>query len=138
MAKILVPPEVLLAVSDQFDRASDQLEANKNTLNQQIQMLVSCWDGTTCSRFYYDFQQAYRDMKLTIEHMQVTSQELKRIAYKFLQVDNEQGHADSRCAAPQIMSPGGMSEAHYGKAMEGKSFGDQLKDLGDEAKAYQP
>lgn len=52
MSKILVPPEVLLAVSDQFDRASDQLEANKNTLNQQIQMLASCWDGTTCSRFY--------------------------------------------------------------------------------------
>ncbi|PJN50294.1 hypothetical protein PAEVO_53380 [Paenibacillus sp. GM2FR] len=42
MSKILVPPEVLLAVSDQFDRSSDQLEANKNTLNQRIQMLASC------------------------------------------------------------------------------------------------
>jgi WXG100 family type VII secretion target len=136
MSKILVPPEVLLAVSDQFDRASDQLEANKNTLNQQIQMLASCWDGTTCSRFYYDFQQAYRDMKLTIEHMQVTSQELKRIAYKFMQVDNEQGQLDPRCAAPQILNPAGTSNVHYGKAIEVKSFGDQLKDLGDEAKDF--
>ncbi|MBT2765373.1 WXG100 family type VII secretion target [Paenibacillus sp. ISL-20] len=136
MSKILVPPEVLLAVSDQFDRASDQLEANKNTLNQQIQMLASCWDGTTCSRFYYDFQQAYRDMKLTIEHMQVTSLELKRIAYKFMQVDNEQGQLDPRCTAPQILNPAGTSNVHYGKAIEVKSFGDQLKDLGDEAKDF--
>ncbi|MGY5341819.1 WXG100 family type VII secretion target [Paenibacillus glucanolyticus] len=136
MTKILVPPEVLLAVSDQFDRASDQLETNKNTLNQQIQMLVSCWDGTTCSRFYYDFQQAYRDMKLTIEHMQVTSQELKRIAYRFMQVDNEADHTDPRCLAPQLVFPDGMSEVHSGKGMEEKSFGDQLKDLGDEAKAF--
>lgn len=136
MSKILVPPEVLLAVSDQFDRASDQLEANKNTLNQQIQMLASCWDGTTCSRFYYDFQQAYRDMKLTIEHMQVTSQELKRIAYKFMQVDNEQGNLDPRCASPQIPNAGGMSNVHYGEAMEVKTFGNQLKDLGNEAKAF--
>ncbi|GIO98524.1 hypothetical protein J14TS5_36100 [Paenibacillus lautus] len=136
MSKILVPPEVLLAVSDQFDRASDQLEASKNTLNQQIQMLASCWDGTTCSRFYYEFQQAYRDMKLTIEHMQVTSQELKRIAYKFMQVDNEQGQLDPRCAAPQILNPAGMTNVHYGKAIEVKSFGDQLKDLGDEAKDF--
>lgn len=136
MSKILVPPEVLLAVSDQFDRASDQLEANKNTLNQQIQMLASCWDGTTCSRFYYEFQQAYRDMKLTIEHMQVTSQELKRIAYKFMQVDNEQGQLDPRCSAPQILNPAGMSNVYYGKAIEVKSFGDQLKDLGHEAKDF--
>lgn len=136
MSKILVPPEVLLAVSDQFDRASDQLEANKNTLNQQIQMLASCWDGTTCSRFYYDFQQAYRDMKLTIEHIQVTSQELKRIAYKFMQVDNEQGNLDPRCASPQIANAGGMSNVHYGEAMEVKTFGNQLKDLGNEAKAF--
>ncbi|EGG36270.1 WXG100 family type VII secretion target [Paenibacillus sp. HGF5] len=136
MSKILVPPEVLLAVSDQFDRASDQLEANKNTLNQQIQMLASCWDGTTCSRFYYDFQQAYRDMKLTIEHMQVTSQELKRIAYKFMQVDNEQGNLDPRCASPQIANAGGMSNVHYSEAMEVKTFGNQLKDLGNEAKAF--
>ncbi|MBX4150613.1 WXG100 family type VII secretion target [Paenibacillus lautus] len=123
-------------MSDQFDRASDQLEANKNTLNQQIQMLTSCWDGTTCSRFYYEFEQAYRDMKLTIEHMQLTSQELKRIAYKFMQVDNEQGQLDPRCAAPQILNPAGTSNVHYGKAIEVKSFGDQLKDLGDEAKDF--
>ncbi|ANY72797.1 hypothetical protein BBD41_09475 [Paenibacillus ihbetae] len=55
MSKILVPPEVLLAVSEQFNRASNQLEANSNTPNQHIQMLASCWDGTTCSRFYYEF-----------------------------------------------------------------------------------
>ncbi|WP_054400890.1 WXG100 family type VII secretion target [Paenibacillus solani] len=136
MSKILVPPEVLLAVSDQFDKASEQLEANQSMLNQQIQMLASCWDGTTCSRFYYDFQKAYRDMKLTIEHMQVTSQELKRIAYKFMQVDNEQGNLDPRCAAPQITNFGGMSEVHVGKAIEMNSLGDQVRELGEKAKPF--
>lgn len=75
-------------------------------------------------------------MKLTIEHMQVTSQELKRIAYKFMQVDNEQGNLDPRCASPQIANAGGMSNVHYSEAMEVKTFGNQLKDLGNEAKAF--
>ncbi|MFC7677602.1 hypothetical protein ACFQV5_01565 [Paenibacillus sp. GCM10028914] len=39
-------------------------------------------------------------MKLTINHLQVTSQELKNIAYRFMQVDNEDGGLDPRCAAP--------------------------------------
>lgn len=136
MSKILVPPEVLLSVSEQFNRASNQLEANSNTLNQHIQMLASCWDGTTCSRFYYDFQQAYRDMKLTIEHMQVTSQELKKIAYKFMQVDNEQGNLDPRCASPQTLNSLGMSNVHYEKAIKEKSFGDHVNELGMEFKAF--
>ncbi|GIO91380.1 hypothetical protein J31TS3_26070 [Paenibacillus lactis] len=136
MSKILVPPEVLLSVSEQFNRASNQLEANSNTLNQHIQMLASCWDGTTCSRFYYDFQQAYRDMKLTIEHMQVTSQELKKIAYKFMQVDNEQGNLDPRCASPQTLNSLGMSNDHYEKAIKEKSFGDHVNELGMEFKAF--
>lgn len=136
MSKILVPPEVLLSVSEQFNRASNQLEANSNMLNQHIQMLASCWDGTTCSRFYYDFQQAYRDMKLTIEHMQVTSQELKKIAYKFMQVDNEQGNLDPRCASPQTLNSLGMSNVHYEKAIKEKSFGDHVNELGMEFKAF--
>ncbi|EHB62722.1 WXG100 family type VII secretion target [Paenibacillus lactis] len=136
MSKILVPPEVLLSVSEQFNRASNQLEANSHTLNQHIQMLASCWDGTTCSRFYYDFQQAYRDMKLTIEHMQVTSQELKKIAYKFMQVDNEQGNLDPRCASPQTLNSLGMSNVHYEKAIKEKSFGDHVNELGMEFKAF--
>lgn len=136
MSTILVPPEVLLSVSEQFNRASNQLEANSNTLNQHIQMLASCWDGTTCSRFYYDFQQAYRDMKLTIEHMQVTSQELKKIAYKFMQVDNEQGNLDPRCASPQTLNSLGMSNVHYEKAIKQKSFGDHVNELGMEMKAF--
>ncbi|CAM3416397.1 MULTISPECIES: hypothetical protein [Paenibacillus] len=45
MSKILVPPEVLLSVSEQFNRASNQLEANSNTLNRHIQMLAHVGTG---------------------------------------------------------------------------------------------
>ncbi|CAM3416393.1 MULTISPECIES: polymorphic toxin type 28 domain-containing protein [Paenibacillus] len=75
-------------------------------------------------------------MKLTIEHMQVTSQELKKIAYKFMQVDNEQGNLDPRCASPQTLNSLGMSNVHYEKAIKEKSFGDHVNELGMEFKAF--
>lgn len=100
MSRILVPPNVLLAVADQFDRASNHLEASKDSLNNQISMLMVLWDGTTRQRFFEDFQRTREEMKLTINHLQVTSQELKNIAYRFMQVDNEDGGLDPRCAAP--------------------------------------
>ena len=100
MSRILVPPNVLLAVADQFDRASNHLEAAKDSLNNQISMLMLLWDGTTRQRFFENFQRTREEMKLTIGHMQVTSQELKNIAYRFMQVDGEHGELDPKCSVP--------------------------------------
>ncbi|MGM1050190.1 MAG: WXG100 family type VII secretion target [Bacillota bacterium] len=124
MSKILVPPTVLLAVSDQFARASDHLEMTKNTLNTQISMMMFTWDGTTRQRFFADFQRARSEMKLTIEHMRVISQELKDIAYKFLAVDSETGELDPRCMAPVIPASGS------GVVDDGpKTWGDHAEEL---------
>lgn len=122
MSRILVPPNVLLAVADQFDRASNQLEATKDSLNNQISMLMVLWDGTTRQRFFEDFQRTREEMKLTINHMQVTSQELKNIAYRFMQVDGENGGLDPRCAAP---IPNVDSRNRFEKSI------DSLKELGN-------
>lgn len=70
-------------------------------------MLMLLWDGTTQERFFANFQRAREEMKLTIEHMQFTSWELKNIAYRFMQVDGENGELDTRCAAPVEMGNAG-------------------------------
>lgn len=51
MNRILVPPEVLLKVGEQFGQAAGQLEAMIHTLNQNIHRLASAWEGTTRSHF---------------------------------------------------------------------------------------
>ncbi|MEK3731592.1 WXG100 family type VII secretion target [Paenibacillus sp. FSL M8-0334] len=87
MTRILVPPEVLLKVGEQFGQAAGQLESMIHTLNQSIHTLASGWEGTTRSRFYADFQRAHREMTQTTEHIQRTSLELKAIAQRFKAAD---------------------------------------------------
>ncbi|KKO51172.1 hypothetical protein [Paenibacillus sp. DMB20] len=58
MSKILVPPEVMLKVSDQFAGASEHLGMITSHLNTQITMMMLLWDGTTQRRFFDDFQEA--------------------------------------------------------------------------------
>ncbi|WP_052759516.1 WXG100 family type VII secretion target [Paenibacillus sp. DMB20] len=88
MSKILVPPEQLLRVANEFHTASMQLEWTLNLLNQQISTML-VWEGTTRQRFFEDFQRARSEMTLTVEHMQVISEELKKIAIKFKLLDEE-------------------------------------------------
>lgn len=87
MTRILVPPEVLLKVGEEFGQAAGQLESMIHTLNQSIHTLASGWEGTTRSRFYADFQKAHREMTQTTEHIQRTSLELKAIAQRFKAAD---------------------------------------------------
>ncbi|MGM1050426.1 MAG: WXG100 family type VII secretion target [Bacillota bacterium] len=88
MSKILVPPELLFRVANEFHTASIQLEWTINLLNQQISTML-VWDGTTRQRFFDDFQRARSEMTLTIEHMKVISEELKKIANKFIFIDDK-------------------------------------------------
>ncbi|SMF90179.1 Uncharacterized conserved protein YukE [Paenibacillus uliginis N3/975] len=88
MSKILVPPELLFRVANEFHTASIQLEWTINLLNQQISTML-VWDGTTRQRFFDDFQRARNEMTLTIEYMKVISEELKKIANKFILIDDK-------------------------------------------------
>jgi len=63
MPRILVPPEVLMRVSEEAARAAEELETTKNRLDQQITYMMSSWEGTTRSRFFEDFQRAHGELK---------------------------------------------------------------------------
>lgn len=113
MSRILATPEMLLHVAAQCSRAHEQLEAMIHMLNQNIHMLESAWEGTTRSRFYADFQQAYREMTLTTEHIHRTSLELRGIAQRFKSADERvqpiqvAGHVLG--AFPMMRGPAGHS-----------------------------
>ncbi|WP_228468789.1 WXG100 family type VII secretion target [Paenibacillus sp. JNUCC32] len=87
MPRILVPPEVLIRVSEEAARAAEELETTKNRLDQQITYMMSSWEGTTRSRFFEDFQRAHGEMNKTIEHLRIIGQELKAIAFRFISAD---------------------------------------------------
>ncbi|NMO94998.1 hypothetical protein [Paenibacillus lemnae] len=88
MTKILVPPEVLIQVSQQFHQASLQFEWTVNNLNHQMDTML-LWEGTTRQRFYADYDRARLDLKRVIELMESVSVELKGISIKFRLLDEE-------------------------------------------------
>lgn len=132
MPRILVPPEVLLIVSDQFSRASEQLETNQNTLNQQITMIMHSWDGTTKQRFFENFQRALSEMKLTVEHMLVVSQELKRIAFKFITADGMNKLGDPNGLTTLLGVPPNSCPAVYPEPESSKTALEQLEEQAEE------
>ncbi|WP_106769111.1 WXG100 family type VII secretion target [Paenibacillus faecalis] len=88
MSRILVLPQQLFRVADEFKNASIQLEWTINMLNRQIFSMMA-WEGTTRQRFFEDFQRAHREMTLTIELMKSISEELRNIAGRFILFDGE-------------------------------------------------
>lgn len=88
MSKIQVPPEVLIQVAEKFRLESIQMEWRVSSLNHHMDTMLM-WEGTTRQRFFEDFHKARSEMTKTIEHMRSISDELKRIAYKFILVDEE-------------------------------------------------
>lgn len=88
MSRILVPPEVLIRVSNEAARAAEELETIKSYLDQQIRGLMASWDGTASARFFVDFQRINFEMNKTIEQLRNISQELKSTAFRFIQADS--------------------------------------------------
>ncbi|WP_433938581.1 WXG100 family type VII secretion target [Paenibacillus lautus] len=115
MPRILVPPEVLIRVSEEAARAAEELETTKNRLDQQITYMMSSWEGTTRSRFFEDFQRAHGEMNKTIEHLRIIGQELKTIAFRFISADMRE----------DIMIAGAAASA----ANEPKTFWDHAGDF---------
>lgn len=88
MPKIQVPPELLIQVAEKFRLQSLQMEWMISSLDHQMNTMLM-WEGTTRQRFFEDFHRARSEMTLTIEYMNSISDELKRIAYRFILVDEE-------------------------------------------------
>ncbi|MGG3284378.1 WXG100 family type VII secretion target [Paenibacillus solani] len=88
MPKIQVPPELLIQVAEKFRLQSLQMGWRISSLDHQMNTMLM-WEGTTRQRFFEDFHKARSEMNLTIEYMNSISDELKRIAYRFILVDEE-------------------------------------------------
>ncbi|MFI2859277.1 pre-toxin TG domain-containing protein [Paenibacillus sp. JSM ZJ436] len=88
MSRILVPPEVLLQVAEQFERGAHHLERMNKALNHSLSQMSEEWEGMTRERFYGDFHRAAREINQTLELMQQVHLELKRTAIKFKTLDS--------------------------------------------------
>lgn len=91
MSTIKVTPEQLHHVSNQVDRARQQLEHIQDNLSRQIMFLQAVWLGVTQERFYGDFARSRPVLQKALESMLYTSKELKDIATRFEQADAEKG-----------------------------------------------
>lgn len=132
MPRILVPPEVLIRVSEEAARAAEELETTKNRLDQQITYMMSSWEGTTRSRFFEDFQHAHGEMKKTIEHLRIIGQELKGIAFRFISADMHEDLMIAAAAASGANEPKTFWD-HAGDFWQGlqtgaKSVANSVKD----------
>ncbi|WP_411553028.1 WXG100 family type VII secretion target [Paenibacillus lautus] len=132
MPRILVPPEVLIRVSEEAARAAEELETTKNRLDQQITYMMSSWEGTTRSRFFEDFQRAHGEMNKTIEHLRIIGQELKAIAFRFISADMREDLMIAASAAGAANEPKTFWD-HAGDFWQGlqtgaKSVANSVKD----------
>ncbi|MCM3134080.1 WXG100 family type VII secretion target [Paenibacillus polysaccharolyticus] len=90
MSTIKVTPEQLLHVSKQIEQGRRQLESIRSDLSARIGYIESQWEGATQERFFYDFQQSRPVLDRALESMVKSSQDLKAIAVRFQQADQEQ------------------------------------------------
>ncbi|MFS0870895.1 WXG100 family type VII secretion target [Paenibacillus xylanilyticus] len=82
--------EQVLHVSRQIEQGRQQLEDIRNDLTARIGFIQSQWTGATQVRFFYDFQQSRSVLDRALESMVKSSQDLRAIAERFQQVDQNQ------------------------------------------------
>ncbi|QDY86235.1 WXG100 family type VII secretion target [Paenibacillus polymyxa] len=89
MGRILVPPDKLMEVADQFLHGKHEMERMLNLLNGRIDFVQQGWSGATQERFFQEFQVSRQSMSVTLERLSTIAQELIFIAKNFTQVDGE-------------------------------------------------
>ncbi|ADO55614.1 alanyl-tRNA synthetase [Paenibacillus polymyxa SC2] len=89
MGRILVPPDKLMEVADQFLHGKHELERMLNHLSGRIDFVQQGWSGATQERFFQEFQVSRQSMSVTLERLSMVAQELIFISKSFTQVDGE-------------------------------------------------
>ncbi|QNV56345.1 hypothetical protein GMA19_01506 [Paenibacillus polymyxa E681] len=89
MGRILVPPDKLMEVADQFLHGKHEMERMLNFLSGRIDFVQQGWSGTTQERFFQEFQVSRQSMSVTLERLSTVAQELIFISKNFTQVDGE-------------------------------------------------
>ncbi|WP_232699381.1 WXG100 family type VII secretion target [Brevibacillus daliensis] len=87
MARILITPDQVDEVANQFTQGKEQSQEIIQRLNQQINQMEGQWDGMTKQKFFQEFQEANKQMTSFVQLLESISQELRNIATKFRQAD---------------------------------------------------
>ncbi|PWA06691.1 WXG100 family type VII secretion target [Pueribacillus theae] len=85
--RILVSPEELEGIAQQFRNGSENSRAQTQQLYQALQSLEGKWDGQTKKRFFDQFEESRRHMEAYVQLLDSIDQELRAIANRFRQVD---------------------------------------------------
>lgn len=85
--RILITPEQVEQVANQFKQSGDQSQQIVNSLTQSVNGMEGQWDGMTKQRFFQEFQEASRLMQSFVQTLDSISTELKAIAQKFRMAD---------------------------------------------------
>ncbi|MDR0266682.1 WXG100 family type VII secretion target [Paenibacillus sp.] len=85
--RILITPEQVDTVANQFKQSGEQSQQLVSSLTQAIQGMEGQWEGMTKQRFFQEFQEANKQMQSFVQILNSISQELTAIAQKFRTVD---------------------------------------------------
>jgi len=85
--RILITPEQVDQVANQFRQSGEQSQQIVSSLTQAINGMEGQWEGMTKQRFFQEFQEANKQMQAYVQTLNSISQELTAIAAKFRTVD---------------------------------------------------
>ena len=89
MARILVTPEEVHNVANQFSQASQESQDMINRLESTMSNLEPQWEGMTKQRFYQEYQNWRNQMRSFVDLLNQISQELHAIADRFAAADQQ-------------------------------------------------
>ncbi|EJQ93939.1 WXG100 family type VII secretion target [Bacillus cereus ISP3191] len=87
--EIKVKPEQLEQIAKNISEMQTHSQNIQQNLNQSMFSIQMQWQGATSQHFYGEYMRSMRLMESYIRNLQVTEKELRRIAQKFRQVDEE-------------------------------------------------
>ncbi|MBO1628290.1 WXG100 family type VII secretion target [Bacillus cereus] len=86
--EIKITPEELDRIAGNFIKAAGEAQQQINNLGNDIGNLNGQWSGSTQAKFNANFNEAKQEMNKYIPILQHISDELKKIATNFRNVDN--------------------------------------------------
>ncbi|GMR66795.1 MULTISPECIES: WXG100 family type VII secretion target [Bacillus] len=87
--EIKVKPEQLEQIAKNISEMQTHSQNIQQNLNQSMFSIQMQWQGATSQHFYGEYMRSMRLMESYIRNLQVTEKELRRIAQKFRQADEE-------------------------------------------------
>ncbi|MCU5472524.1 WXG100 family type VII secretion target [Bacillus paranthracis] len=87
--EIKVKPEQLEQIAKNISEMQTNSQNIQQNLNQSMFSIQMQWQGATSQHFYGEYMRSMRLMESYIRNLQVTEKELRRIAQKFRQADEE-------------------------------------------------